>query len=57
MTHQKTDHLLLLELFSDVSWTTARNFNPGFGEKGTSGHDESHVKYRMYGIKEGFLDG
>lgn len=50
------DHLLLLELLGDVSWTGTRNFDPGLGKEGAGGKHESDVDDGVDGVEESGLD-
>ena len=47
------DHLLLLELFGNVSGATSGNFNPGFGEQRAGGQSEGDVDEGVNGVEEG----
>ena len=49
--------MLLLELLSNITGTTARDFDPGLGEDGAGRDDEGDVDDGMDGVEEDFLHG
>ena len=49
--------MLLLELLSNITRTTARDFDPGLGEDGTGRDNEGDVDDGVDGVEEDFLHG
>lgn len=52
-----TNHLLLLELFGDVTRAGSGDFNPGLGEECACQHHECDVEDGMDGVTEGSAQG
>jgi hypothetical protein len=57
MIRAPAHHLLILELFGDISGSTSRNFNPSLAEESTSGKHEEDVDGGMNWVDNGFTDG